>query len=303
MSLDTVSPVKVRASDGVVYERTGEKRTPEVGELHWCDGLRPAPYPFEWPPATNWEPREDWPPVDFQCEDPDGTITINGEPPRTMSNYLVPVGRPCKNCGNPKGYHVPHTGAIKGVAIGVATNYKCPQAHTCAIWKVSDNQDWEPGPGKTDTLPTLDELIATENVNRQVEGGGVAVLAMLYQAKALERLGDILETVIQHLGGSTPLQTGSVGSGYESFSFSRVCTMCRVNEHAACLNPKINSISIADGFTLAGICGCPTCHQNPTGPSYRNPSSAHIHPFEGMEDNHFCTRCGGGRLHGIHQTQ
>ena len=71
-----------------------------------------------------------------------------------------------------------------------------------------------------------------------------------------------------------------------------VCSMCNRGEHARCMVP--------------GQCTCWVCHQEPTVPGWMIPlaiggHSIDRHPFEGLEDNHFCTKCGAGRLHGIHQ--
>ena len=282
MSPETVTPVKRRAADGVVYERTGEKRTPEVGELHWCDATRPAPYPFEWPVATHWEPKEDWPPREWQCSDPDGRFPSQPEDQHQRpSNYLHPSNRPCISCGTPVATHKQRD--ILGALF-------CPQVHKCPIWKVSEDQNWQPpdpaaAPGNP--LDSLFEKLKT--TAGDVES--IPVLAMLHQAKALERIADALE-VIQNRGGSTPLQTQSVGSG------GTVCRMCQLDEHARCLNPLLNSISQADGHHVVGLCQCETCNARPGMPAKGN---LHVHRFEGMEDNHYCTQCGGGRLHPIHQ--
>lgn len=91
-----------------------------------------------------------------------------------------------------------------------------------------------------------------------------------------------------------------------------VCSMCNHGEHARCLRPE------PKGFSSSfDQCECPICHQEPgpnvsttedyTGP-FAKPGDKvaklakwERHPFEGMIDNHFCTKCGAGRLHGIHQ--
>src|SRR5690349_3020043 len=71
---DSVTPTKWRYLDelnrATVYERTGENRAPEIGELIWADSSEPAPYPFQ---PSCWKGRQD---------------------------------RPCENCGQPDRYHV-----------------------------------------------------------------------------------------------------------------------------------------------------------------------------------------------------
>jgi len=248
---DSVTPTRWRAADGKVYERTGENRRPEPGELCWLDTSEPAPYPF------------------------------------------VPSDLP----------HFP--------------------VSPTPIWKLSEDQSWQPPAApemsKPDSLDSLIQQVSAMYTGEQLGPvdplAKMQVLGVLMQARELQRIGDYLDalniefrelrnnlhvgelqrlhTAIQHLGGSTPLQTEASGSG-------QPCRMCRLGEHAACHVRE----SIAAPHL---VCQCPVCWQAPTVSGYRIPdtSAARIiealqHKFEGMEDNHFCTKCGGGRLHWIH---
>ena len=81
--------------------------------------------------------------------------------------------------------------------------------HVCRIWQRSEDQDWQPAelPACESQSP-IDQLIQRVTLTSDSEGGNIGVLAKLYQAKALEGIRELLEQfVMQHLGGSTSLQT------------------------------------------------------------------------------------------------
>ena len=104
----------------------------------------------------------------------------------------------------------------------------------------------------------------------------VKVLALLKQAQALERIAR-----------STALLAACVEDLWDRDQwtlrrFSQfVCFPCCKGEHHHC----DDSVDID--------CECPICHSEPSRTEMH-------HRFEGMDDNHFCTKCGGGRLHPIH---
>lgn len=227
---ESVTPLKRRAQDGIVYERTGEKRLPKRGELIWHDGTFSAPYPYD--------------------SERDGPI-------------ITP------------------------------------------IWKVSEDQNWQPPEVKSSPENEIDRLIQEIGFGLTEEYGKYLALGSLHQAKQLERIANALDSLCA--GGSIP--EGLRGIGSREFFVPRlatnadlssvgvyVCTNCQHEEHSACLSPS--------------ECHCVSCNQAPQQPDQISPSNMSygalmeyygLHPFEGMEDNHFCTKCGAGRLHEIHQ--
>lgn len=245
---ESVTPLKRRAQDGIVYERTGEKRQPEPGELHWCDATRPAPYPFRWPKRTRFSRADFW-------AQPEG---------------VDKSAWPCKHCGLPKEKH---------------EGRNCPRFHKCPIWIVSADQEWQPPVIQSGAQNEIDRLIQEVEIVRETgsDYGRLIALGSLHQAKELERIANTLDSLCT----VRFIPEGSRGIGSREV---QTCVPCQHGEHSGC----------TDGMT-AGIhtshCGCDTCHANP-GPIFFHPVR---HRFEGMEDNHFCTKCGGGRLHGIHQ--
>ena len=136
----------------------------------------------------------------------------------------------------------------KGVMIRLGTFHWCnsgdPEmvtdetpAHVCSVWERSEDQTWQPPELPKESLNSIDALIQrVQLTGGDLEGNNIPVLAMLYQAKALEKIaeaadewlksrrvgmGELLsppqswEGSIQNRGGSTPLQTQSGGSGPE----------------------------------------------------------------------------------------
>lgn len=263
---ETVTPVKFRAGDGVVYERTGEKREPQPGELHWCEATRPAPYAFRWPKRTRWSPNGFW-------AQPEGT---------TKEQW------PCKHCGRPKAMHEGKYAPL------------CPRFHKCAIWKVSEDQGWQPpasvAPASQDPIDQLIQRV--QLTGGDLEGANIPVLAVLYQAKHLEQIAKLLQTAVDNLlirnvPAILPFAPRPATNADLSAVGAYVCSNCQGDEHGNCLAPA--------------NCFCVACHAAPTHPGYREEYTAGVtfqtlrHRFEGMVDNHFCTQCGGGRLHPIHQ--
>ena len=163
--------------------------------------------------------------------------------------------------------------------------------HVCPIWKLAENQD-EPIPQpESPELPKdpIDRLIQRVELTREALEeesvpllSRIAVLASLYQAKALERIARCLE-------GKAPVYVGR--PDFEMSESRAVCSMCNHGEHARCTV-----------VLLGGHCECPICHHEPTVSSYSLNLLAPMgqHPFEGTPDNHFCTKCGAGRLDRIH---
>lgn len=221
---ESVTPLKRRAQDGIVYERTGEKRQPEPGELIWHDGLQIAPYPYD---------------------------------PKRDSLLVTP------------------------------------------IWIVSEDQKWQPPVIPSGPQNEIDRLIQEVEIVRETDYGRLIALGSLHQAKELERIANALDslcTVRFIPEGSRG--TGSRGSGIETPAgdvtwTSWVCLMCTAGEHFRC-----NATRSIAASEIA--CQCPVCWQDPT-IKYAPQTPFSEHRFEGMEDNHFCTKCGAGRLHGIHQ--
>lgn len=225
---ESVTPLKRRAQDGIVYERTGEKRQPEPGELIWHDGLQIAPYPYD---------------------------------PKRDSLLVTP------------------------------------------IWIVSEDQNWQPPVIQSGPQNEIDRLIQEVEIVRETgsDYGRLIALGSLHQAKELERIANALDslcTVRFIPDGSRG--TGSREAGIETPAGdviwkSWVCLMCTAGEHSRCnATRSIAAPEIA--------CQCPVCWQAPRLlPPLEGPYYGPLHLFEGMEDNHFCTKCGAGRLHAIHQ--
>lgn len=63
--------------------------------------------------------------------------------------------------------------------------------HVCFIWKVSDDQSWEPASTRSEP-PSVDQLIQTVDLIPE-ETIRIQTLALLYQARALERIADSLQ--------------------------------------------------------------------------------------------------------------
>lgn len=263
---DSVTPTKWRGPDGKVYERTGEKRQPTRDEFVWLNTEAVHPYQFV-------------PPVCKGRQD-----------------------RPCEHCGFPDRAHNLDGGILF-----------CPVPVT-PIWKLSDDQSWQPPAAPELSQPeTIDSLVRQVSAMYTAEQLGpvdpltkMQVLGVLYQAKQLERIANSLGSLCAEASVPEGLQgTGSREAGIETpagdviRSLARfpympgdwVCPMCKAGEHTRC------AIVAYDGR-----CNCGDCNLGPVKAwKYKAPNYGAPHRFEGMEDNHFCTKCGGGRLHAIHQ--
>jgi hypothetical protein len=121
-----VTPIKWRADDGVVYERTGEKRVVQFHELHWCDG-------------------------------------ISGRPV-AMANSAMAI--------------VPHI---------------------CPIWRISEDQDWQPPVIQPGPRDPLDRLLQDTEAGLSDDLGKNHVLAALYQARALRDIDGAMHSAIVQL--------------------------------------------------------------------------------------------------------
>ena len=168
--------------------------------------------------------------------------------------------------------------------------------HVCAIWKLAENQN---APILQPELPELpkgpiDRLIQRVELTREaMEADAVplltraAVLASLHQVKALERIAKCLEAA--YLEDKAPVYAGR--PDFETSESRAVCSMCNHGEHAGCTGlPPQGGVP---GITYSH-CECPICHRKPTvSTPHGNVYDFALHPFEGMEDNHFCTKCGG----------
>lgn len=171
--------------------------------------------------------------------------------------------------------------------------------HICPIWKLSDDQNWtEPEPAPQSLTVSIDDLIRrvlppSDSLLDSEDMGRINTLALLYQARELQRVGNLLcELVTIHsaayLEDKAPVYARQ--PDFETCETRSVCSMCNHGEHARCIYPEPSDLPIMQ-------CQCPICHQAPP-PELNDPG---LHSFEGLEDNHFCTKCGGGRLHRIHQ--
>ena len=74
---------------------------------------------------------------------------------------------------------------------------KATPPHVCLIWRKSEDQDWQPEvPNQNALNNPIDQLIQrVQFTGGDLEGNNVGVLAMLYQAKALERIADTLDFI------------------------------------------------------------------------------------------------------------
>jgi hypothetical protein len=198
-------------------------------------------------------------------------------------------GRPdrwCESCGHSDRAHIK---AYERSAETQAIRLQCP--HVCAVWKLAEDQSQDetalhPKPPAQPDNP-VDRLIQrVEQTPESIDEASIltraAILGSLYQAKALERISETLHRICD-MTAALLARTGAVAHLSDPLrSESRpVCSMCNFGEHSLC----------SGGYA----CDCPICKRPP-----QNGDQV-LHAFEVLEDKHFCTRCGAGRLHSIHR--
>ena len=133
----------------------------------------------------------------------------------------------------------------------------------------------------------------TEREREFVEIGKVAGELLARLVRAAESIAESLASLCARPVAPDGSQgTGSretaAGDVLRESARPFVCFYCYKGEHQDC-DTENGDIR----------CECEECNAPPV--PVGHPYFTAVHSFEGMEDNHFCTRCGGGRLHAIHQ--
>lgn len=159
-----------QVNDGRWFIRTGEKRQLQRGDWHWCDGAWDAPQPYE---------------------------------PKYWIGPIGPMSL-CNNCGkDAKGHLLRHLLLLQ-----------CP--HICPVWQLANSEpeaQSRPEAPETPEVPEdpIDLLIHRVNLTMEAVQeesvpllSRVTALAILRQAKALERIADALEKCVPSLSQTEP---------------------------------------------------------------------------------------------------